>query len=632
MPELYAGLIEEVLKTNPKANQQLIKKAYDFAKEVHTGQVRRSGEPYIVHPVETAKILAGFRADSATICAALLHDCVEDGCVSLDSVRKNFGTEIVNLVEGVTKITGVQFDSKEEYKAENLRKILLATAKDIRVMLIKLADRLHNMMTLNYFREDKQKRIAKETLEIFAPIAHKLGMWKMKGELEDLTLKHLDPEAYNLLRDKIAAKRQEREARAKSLIDTINNKLKERGIETEIDGRAKYFFSIYQKMKKEGKDFNEIYDLIAIRIVTSTIPECYAALGILHELYKPMPGRFKDYISVPKANGYQSLHTSVMSEFGRIMEVQIRTKDMHHMAEEGIAAHWRYKGEERDKKFDRRMSWLKQLLDWKRDSKTAQEFIESLKIDLFENEIVVFTPKGDPISLPVGSTPIDFAYAVHTNIGSQCSQAEVNNIVVPLDYKLKNGDIVNIITKRNAKPSRNWLNFVKTSKARSKIKSELNISIDTREKEDGKEKEDVSKSIEILSKKAPLKFSKCCNPGYGDPIIAFYTKDGKITVHRKDCRTLGSLPNKRMAAVRWKEKPKGSSKTRIVVQDRVGILAEILNLIALKKVNIHSIYTRAKKERVVITLKMVMPDDLQFRDLAKDIRDIDGVIDVKKAD
>ncbi|MCX8147580.1 MAG: RelA/SpoT family protein, partial [Candidatus Woesearchaeota archaeon] len=402
--------INSILEYNPRADVKLIRKAYEFAEKAHKGHKRESGEPFFVHPVETARILMKLRADSATICAALLHDCVEEGCTTLDNIKREFGEEVAMLVEGVTKITGVQFESKEEYKAENLRKMLLATAKDIRVMLIKLADRLHNMRTLKYFREDKQKRIAKETLEIYAPIAHKLGMNSIKGELEDLSLKYLDPEAYQMLRKKIASKRKEREEKTKEFIRQIKNALKERGIEATVEGRAKYFYSIYQKMKKENKDFNEIYDLIAIRIITNTIPECYAALGIVHELFTPIPGKFKDYISIPKPNGYQSLHTSVIGGHGKIIEVQIRTWEMHHIAEEGVAAHWRYKGEEKDKKFDRRIRWLRQLLDWKMESSPAREFIENLKIDLFGNEIIVFTPKGDPISLPEGSTPVDFAY------------------------------------------------------------------------------------------------------------------------------------------------------------------------------------------------------------------------------
>ncbi len=631
MGEVYEKFIAEVLENNPYADKALVKKAYDFAKKAHEGQTRKSGERYLAHPVEVARILVKLKADSATICSALLHDCVEDGCVSLSEVKSAFGNEISSLVEGVTKITGQHFESKEEYKAENLRKVLLATTKDIRVMLIKLADRLHNMRTLSAHREDKQKRIAKETIDIYAPIAHKLGIRTIKGELEDLSLKYLDPDAYYALRDQIASKRGEREERAKQFIKLINEKLRERGINAAVEGRAKYFYSIYQKMKKENKDFNEIYDLIAIRIITNTLPECYASLGIVHELFKPMPGRFKDFISVPKANGYQSLHTSVVGGHGRIIEIQIRTSNMHHIAEEGIAAHWRYKGTERDKKFDRRISWLKQLLDWKMDSKTAKEFVETLKIDLFENEIVVFTPKGDPISLPEGSTPVDFAYAVHTNIGNQCSKAEVNNSIVPLNYRLKNGDIVHILTQRNAKPSRQWLNFVKTSKARSKIKSQLNITTEPREKE-GEKKQDPVKQLEVTSRKAPLKISKCCSPEYGEPIIAFYTKDGRITVHKKDCPTLKGLPGKKMAAVRWKEEAKEQFKLRVVVTDRVGLLADVLNLLAVKKINIQSIYTRSKKDKVVITIKMTPPPEADLRDVIKKIREIEGVIDVKRGE
>jgi GTP pyrophosphokinase len=627
----FDEFIKEVLEYNPKADKELIKKAFEFAESAHKEHKRESGEPYFIHPLETARILIKLSADSATICAALLHDCIEEGCSTVDEIKKKFGAEIATLVEGLTKILGIQFESKEEYHAENLRKMLLATTKDIRVILIKLADRLHNMRTLKYFREDKQKRIAKETLEIYAPIAHKLGMNAIKGELEDLSLKYLEPEVYGMLRKRIASNRREREERTKEFIRHIKEGLKERGIEAVVEGRAKYFYSIYQKMKKEGKDFNEIYDLIAMRIITKTVPECYAALGIVHELFKPIPGRFKDYISVPKPNGYQSLHTSVLGEHGRIIEIQIRTMEMHHIAEEGVAAHWRYKGTEKDKKFDRRIRWIKQLLDWKMDSKATKDFIEDLKIDLFENEIIVFTPKGDPISLPEGSTAVDFAYEVHTNIGLHCSKAEVNGVIVPLDYKLKNGDIVYIVTRENAKPSRNWLSFVKTSKAKSKIRTELGISPDMRIDDAAKEeKEDTADKIEILSKKAPLKFAKCCNPKYGDEIISYYTKDGKITVHRKDCKGLQDLADNKTADVKWKEKEKESKRLRIVVRDSVGVLAEILDLIAKASINIHSIYTRAKKDKVVVTINITTLDDSVVKDVAKSIKSLKDVLDVKE--
>ncbi|MCX6707487.1 MAG: bifunctional (p)ppGpp synthetase/guanosine-3',5'-bis(diphosphate) 3'-pyrophosphohydrolase [Candidatus Woesearchaeota archaeon] len=627
----FNEFIAEVLEFNPKADKELIKKAFEFSESAHKEHKRESGDPYFIHPLETARILIKLSADSATICAALLHDCIEEGCSTVEEIKKIFGAEIASIVEGLTKIQGIQFESKEDYKAENLRKMLLATTKDIRVMLIKLADRLHNMRTLKYFREDKQKRIAKETLEIFAPIAHKLGMNAMKGELEDLSLKYLEPEAYSMLRKRIASNRREREERTKAFIKHIKDGLNERGIEAVVEGRAKYFYSIYQKMKKEGKDFNEIYDLIAIRIITKTVPECYAAIGIVHDLFKPIPGRFKDYISVPKTNGYQSLHTSVLGEHGRIIEIQIRTQEMHHIAEEGVAAHWRYKGTEKDKKFDRRIRWIKQLLDWKMDSKTTKDFIEDLKIDLFENEIIVFTPKGDPISLPEGSTPVDFAYEVHTNIGLHCSKAEVNGVIVPLDYKLRNGDIVYIVTRDNAKPSRNWLSFVKTPKAKSKIRSELGISPDMRVEESAGEKKDAAAgSIEILSKKAPLKFSKCCSPKHGDPVIAFYTKDGKITVHNKDCKSLHDLAGNKTADVRWKEKERESKRLRIVVRDSVGVLAGILDIIAKAGISIHSIYTRAKKDKVVVTINMATMDDDAVKSVIKAIRSIKDVLDIRE--
>ena len=627
----FEGFMEEVLERNPKADRVLIKKAFDFAQKCHLGQKRESGEDYIIHPLETAHILIKLNADSATIAAALLHDCAEDAHISIDQMKKEFGEEVASLVEGLTKVTGVWFPSKEEYTAENLRKVLIATGKDIRVMLIKLADRLHNMRTLSYFREDKQRRIAQETLDIYAPIAHKLGIWSIKGELEDLALKTLDRPSYDMLRKKIAEKRSEREARARDFITVIRDKLRERGIEAEVEGRAKYFYSIYQKMKKEHKDFNDIYDLIAIRIITQTVPECYAALGLVHELWKPIPGKFKDYIATPKANGYQSLHTSVVGSHGKIIEVQIRTRDMHNMAEYGIAVHWKYKGDEKDKKFDRKLSWVKQMLDWKQDSKTAKEFIETLKVDLFENEIIVFTPKGDPITLPENSTPIDFAYEVHTNIGNKCSKAMVNNKIVPLDHILKSGDIINIITQRNAKPSRGWLSYVKTSKARSKIKAELGIKTPESEGKGEEEQPALAERLDLLGRKGNVKFSKCCNPQYGEPITAFLLADKTITVHKKDCPQLAGFDKMREINVKWKEeKEEGTIKVRATVLDRVGLLAEVLNIIAQARINIQSVYTRTKKNRIIITLKMTPPKDADINALMARIRSVKDVVDVKK--
>ena len=398
--------MELVRQNNPRADMDKIAKAYMFAEKAHEGQKRSSGEAFFAHPSEVARILLTLKADTATICAALLHDTVEDTSTSLGIVRKDFGEEVAGLVEGMTKISGKNFGTKEEYNAENLRKILLATTKDIRIILIKLADRLHNMRTLATFRPDKRKRIAKETLEIYAPIAHKLGMWKTKGELEDLSLRYLDYDTYIRLKEEIAEKRAEREKIASMLVDNIRQSIQKKGIKADVVGRAKYFYSIYKKMKKKQKEFDQIYDLIAIRIIVNTIPECYKALEVVHTLFEPQLERFKDYIQHPKANGYQSIHTSVRYK-KKIIEVQIRTKEMHSIAEEGIAAHWKYKGTEKDKAFDRKIMWLKQILEWLRQSKNATEFVETLKIDLFENEMIVLTPKGDPISLPDGATPVD---------------------------------------------------------------------------------------------------------------------------------------------------------------------------------------------------------------------------------
>ncbi len=630
--------IKKVLAYNLHADMPKLKKAFMFAHNAHSGQTRGSGEFYFIHPLETATILMELKADSASLCAALLHDCVEDCGVTSDQLKKEFGDEIATLVDGVTKIQA-RFESKEQYTAENIRKILLATAKDVRVILIKLADRLHNMRTLGTsgFRPDKIQRIARETMEIYAPIAHKLGMRSMKGELEDLAFKVLEPDAYQKIRGRIAEKRGEREKNTKELISHIRKKLESVNISADIVGRAKYFYSIYQKMRKKQKDFSEIYDLIALRIVVSTIPECYTALGMAHELWKPIPGRFKDYISVPKANGYQSLHTSVVSPHGKIIEIQIRTKDMHNIAEEGIAAHWRYKGSERDKRFDRKLSWLKQLLEWKQESKTAQEFVETLRIDLFENEIVVFTPKGDPISLPEGSTPVDFAYAVHTNIGNHCAKAEVNGLIAPLDATLKSGDVVSIQMQKNTHPTRAWLSFVKSGKARSKIKAILNIKTEPAGADEGMSptttrlKERIVIAGMKTIKPAQLKFSKCCAPQFRTPILAFLTKDKKITIHAKACPNTAALNQSKNLPAAWKEDDaENIQKMKVVVHDRVGLLAEVLNLIARHGINVLSVNTRSKKEKVVITFKMDVPPGVVFDQLIGVIRAVNSVIDVKK--
>lgn len=464
-------LINEVLSYYPSADIALIKEAYNYASRAHEGQKRKSGEDYIVHPLAVAFILAQLQLDVITIVAGLLHDVVEDTETTLEDLQDTFGHEVALLVDGVTKLSRIEYKSKEEQQVESLRKMFLAMAKDIRVILIKLADRLHNMRTLKYQEPAKQKEIAEETLEIFAPLAHRLGIFRLKWELEDLSLRYLDANVYYELVQSISMKRQEREAYISEVIEILKDKLTKMGIQADIQGRPKHFYSIYNKMIKEGKELSEIYDLIAVRVIVENVKDCYGALGIVHTLWKPIPGRFKDYIAMPKPNMYQSLHTTVIGPNGEPLEVQIRTWEMHRISEYGIAAHWRYKeGKAGDKDFDKKLSWLRQLLEWQRELGDAREFVDTLKTDLFSDRVYVFTPKGDVVELPAGSIPIDFAYKVHTDVGHSCVGAKVNGKIVALDYQLKTGDIVEILTSKTSGPSRDWLKIVQTSQAKNRIR------------------------------------------------------------------------------------------------------------------------------------------------------------------
>ena len=469
---MLENLILKIEQYNPNADLQLIIKAYNYAETAHESQIRNSGEKYIVHPVNVALILAELNMDTATIIAGLLHDVIEDTSISYEKICEEFGAEIAYLVDGVTKLKKLQYKTKQENQAENLRKMVLAMAKDIRVIIVKLADRLHNMRTLEYMTEEKKKEKALETLEIYAPIAHRLGISKIKWELEDLSLRYLDPDNYYELVDRVSKRRLEREAYIQSIIETLREKLVEMEIDCDISGRPKNFYSIYKKMILQGKEFEQILDLTAVRILVDNIKDCYGALGIVHTLWKPLPGRFKDYIAMPKPNMYQSLHTTVIGNEGEIFEVQIRTREMHKTAEYGIAAHWKYKeGYAKTDNFDDKLTWLRQLLEWQTDLNDPKEFMETLKIDFFTDEVFVFTPKGDVINLPDGSTPIDFAYRVHTAVGNNCVGAKVDGRIVPLNYKLKNGNIVEVITiNNNSGPSRDWLKIVKSTQAKNKIK------------------------------------------------------------------------------------------------------------------------------------------------------------------
>ncbi len=474
-PITIDDIIAEVKRTQSGADVDLIARAYELAREAHEGQKRASGEEYIIHPLNVAYILSDMHLDEAAISAALLHDVVEDTTFTIEEMQEKFGDEVALLIDGVTKLGKIEYKSKEEQQLENYRKLFLAMAKDLRVILIKLADRLHNMRTLKYMRADKQKRIARETIEIYAPLANRLGISNIKCELEDLCLRYLEPEIYYDLVENVKQKRQERQAFIDDAMAQLREKLVSAGMNAEIRGRAKHFYSIYRKMRRDNKDISEIYDLSAVRVLVETESECYGVLGLIHAMWKPMPGRFKDYIAMPKSNGYQSLHTTVMTR-GYPLEIQIRTFTMHQVSEYGFAAHWKYKENGKSSvagnAYDQKMSWLRQMVSLQQELSDPREYVEALKVDVFADEVFVFTPRGDVIGLPKGSIPLDFAYRIHTEVGHHCVGAKVNGKLVPLEYKLKNGDIVSIITnKANNGPSRDWLNIVSSSETRNKIRS-----------------------------------------------------------------------------------------------------------------------------------------------------------------
>jgi len=468
----FEDLLEKVRAYSPDADVELLRRAYVFSAFEHRGQVRHSGEPYLIHPLAVADFLADMKLDAVAIAAGLLHDVVEDTLTTIERIRELFGREVAHVVEGVTKISAIPFSSSEERQAENFRRMFLAMADDIRVILVKLADRLHNMRTLNHLPEDRRIKIAQETRDIYAPIANRLGMSKLKNELEELSFRYLEPQVFETLRGRVDAKRRATEGLIEELKQTVGAKLAEAQVPVvQIDGRIKRLWSISQKLKKQRIELDQVYDFIALRIITDSVKDCYAALGIIHQTWSPVPGRIKDFIAMPRPNGYQSLHTSVISEHGTPFEVQIRTIEMHRMAEEGVAAHWKYKegraGSQRD---DRYFLWMRQLLDMQQEIRDPQEFIQNLKVELYPEEVYTFTPKGLVKALPRGATAIDFAYSIHTDVGHQCVGARVNGKMVPLRTRLKNGDIVEIVTQSGHKPSRDWLNFVATSRARNKIK------------------------------------------------------------------------------------------------------------------------------------------------------------------
>ena len=724
--------IEELLLINPNYDVELIKKAYLIAEKMHQGQLRKSGEPYLIHPVCVAKILAEIGMDEDTIIAGLLHDVVEDTPYTIEDLKKDFGEDIALLVDGVTKLGSIVFESKEERQAENLRKMFLAMSKDIRVIIIKLADRLHNLRTINYMSEKKIIDKCNETLEIYAPLASRLGIYAIKFELEDIALKFLDKEAYYKLVEAVKEKKDERQALIDSVIDSVKKSLDELNIKYDITGRSKHFYSIYKKMKYQHKQIDEIFDLTAVRIIVDTIKDCYAVLGVVHSRFKPLPGRFKDYIAMPKTNMYQSLHTTVLGDNGKPFEIQIRTYDMHKVAELGIAAHWKYKEGISSNTVnieEMKLAWLRQTLEWQKEMNDPKEFMETLRVDLFASQVYVFTPRGDIMELPAGSTPLDFAFKIHSDVGYKCIGAKVNGKMVPIDHVLENGNLVEIVTSSNSKgPSPDWLKIVKSSHARNKIRSFLKKENKTGNAEKGKEmlekyikrkgydvssviktpyltkiakqqglatieelyaqisfggnflgkiainliehyheekqeelkhiesnlkaldlidskvkkkKKDTEKSTAGVKVKGSdnllIRFSRCCNPVPGDEIVGFITKGRGISVHRKDCVNMLSIPENeksRLIEVEWDTKEAGSYNVDICIlsEDRKGLFSDISRTCEDLDIHIAGVNAKSGKDQIInITMSLTISDTKHMEKLLRSLRNIPGVADVYRA-
>jgi len=639
-------LLEKIKKYHPEADLTIVEKAYSFAERAHAGHRRLSGEPYITHPLAVAKILADLEQGPTTIAAALLHDVVEDVGVSTQELVSLFGEEIARLVEGVTKLSQLSFVSREERQAENFRKMFVAMGEDFRVMVIKLADRLHNMQTLQYLSPQKQRETALETREIFAPLAHRLGMWRLKWQLEDLAFSFLEPEKYGEIKRKVAESRQDREAYIEKFMEALREMLQKIEIKAEVQGRPKHFYSIYRKMVDQNLEFEEIFDLTAVRVIVETIKECYTVLGMVHASWKPIPGRFRDYIAVPKSNGYQSLHTTVVGPEGRLVEIQIRTREMHRIAEYGIAAHWRYKEGKTDEVLDQKMAWFRQMLEWQSELKDAKDFMESLKVDLVMDEVFVFTPRGDVFDLPKGATPVDFAYRVHTEVGHRCVGAKVNGRIVPLDYTLNSGDIVEIITGKKDNPSLDWLSFVKTAGARVKIKNwfkkqvgekKVEVSLVAREEKEVKPllvprpRVRAKTAVKVSGLENVLvRLSKCCHPIPGDEIVGFVTQGRGIAIHRRNCPNLTrqQIPAEKLVRVEWNPELDQIFPVEIEVEafDRIGVFKDILGQISETGTNVSAASVTTKRGSSAFLQIIVDVRDAQH--LAKVMAAIRRVSDV----
>lgn len=724
--------LEEISSINDNYNMEFIGRAFDTGRTLHDGQLRKSGEPYFIHPVAVSKILASLGMDDETIVGGLLHDVVEDTDYTREQLVEDFSEDVALLVDGVTKLGSIKFDSKEEQQAENLRKMFLAMSKDIRVLIIKLADRLHNMRTLEFMRAEKKIEKSRETLDIYAPLASRLGIYALKFELEDIALMYLQPEEYEKLKQDITEKKEQREEFINQVIDEIKESLDDMNLKYEIYGRSKHLYSVYKKMKLQNKQLDEIFDLTAVRIIVEDVRDCYAVLGQVHTMWNPIPGRFKDYIATPKPNMYQSLHTTVLGDNGEPFEIQIRTYEMHRVAEYGIAAHWKYKegntkGEQNNDEM--KLAWVRQTLEWQKEVKDPKEFMEALKMDLFASQVFVFSPKGEVIDLPSGSTPLDFAFKIHTAVGCKCVGAKVNGKMVTIDHQLNNGDIVEIITSSNSSgPSIDWLKMVKSSHARNKIRQWLkkeNKSDDvergkdaldkmirkrgyepqqiaktqylnkamkemhiatmeelyaqisrggtllskyvnllvgyfTEEKriEQKKEEEKQKKLLENNERKEKLqrhqrenpgivvkgadnlmiRVSRCCNPVPGDDIVGFITKGRGISVHRKDCTNVVSLPEHERARfidVEWEDLKVGKSYNTdicIIAGNRKGLLSDLSRVCEDMDVHISGVNAKSGKDGLAnITMTLSITSTHQIQKLLRQLRQVPTVTNVYRA-
>jgi len=639
------------LKRFTKSENIILNRALEFAARAHADQKRLSGEPYITHPLHVARMLFEMGFDAEVISAGLLHDTVEDTGITLKDLQAQFGPGISDLVDGVTKISIIKSENIKQTQAENIRKMLLSMVNDIRVILIKLADKIHNMRTLQYLDDEKRQRIARETLDIYAPLAGRLGMARIKVELEDLALKHLEPDIYEDIKNYIANTRDSRERYVERVKEILTKAFKEYGISAQISGRAKHFYSIYNKMKEKERALDEIMDLFAIRIITKGVRECYEALGIVHRLWKPVRGRFKDYIAMPKTNMYQALHTTLVGPEGRSLEVQIRSRDMDFIAEEGIAAHWAYKEGKREiSSIEKDLRWLKKLKNWKENLDNPTGFMEDLQKDLLVDEIYVFSPKGDVIELPFGSTPIDFAYKIHTEVGHHCIGAKSNGRIVPLRKPLHSCEVVEIMTAKNAKPSREWLDVVKTSRARHKIRaffSKLD-AVHEEEKPQEPEKEPVVKKkrsskgmlrqretiaeyrlVADGEKNVQFHLARCCNPHPGDNIVGYITRGKGITVHRAECNNLRATRDfeTRMIGIEWEEKAKKTYSLDILSKDRTGLLMDLATVITGSNANIVELHLQTEHDgRAKARFRLQVMDEKQFKIILGVIREMPEIL------